>query len=204
MKLYYFPSPNPQKVYFALKELGLEFEIVPVDLTKREQRKPEFLALNPFGRVPVLTDGDVTVWDSHAIVAYLGDKTGKLWPTSAGGRAGALKWLFFLAAHVSPPAVDLVFNRLAVKLAGLPGDEAAIARGEKALPDVLAIIEGQLAKGKWILGDAFTLVDCAYGPAFNAIEKAAFSFDSFPKVRAYLEAIRSRPAWKETPRLPML
>jgi glutathione S-transferase len=204
MKLYYFPSPNPQKVYFALKELGLEFEIVPVDLLKREQRKPEFLALNPFGRVPVLTDGDATLWDSHAILAYLGDKTGKLWPTSVGGRAGALKWLFFQAGHISPPTVDLVFNRIAAKLAGLPGDEAAITRGEKALPDVLAIVEGQLAKGKWILGDAFTLVDCAYGPVFNAIDKAAFSFDSFPKVRAYLEAIRSRQAWKETPRLPVL
>ena len=204
MKLYYFPSPNPQKVYFALKELGLEFEIVPVDLSKREQRKPEILALNPFGRLPIVTDGDATVWDSHAIIAYLGDKTGKLWPTSPAGRAGALKWLFFLAAHISPPTTDLVFNRIAVKLVGLPSDEAAIARGEKALPDVLAVVEGQLAKGKWILGDAFSLVDCVYGPVFNAIDKAAFSFASFPKVGAYLEAIRSRPAWKETPRLPML
>jgi glutathione S-transferase len=204
MKLYYFPSPNPQKVYFALKELGLDFEVVPVDLTKREQRKPEFLALNPFGRLPVLVDGDATIWDSLAIIAYLGDKTGKLWPTSAAGRAGALKWMFFLAAHISPPTTDLVFNRIAVKLAGLPSDEAAIARGEKALPDVLGIIEGQLAKHKWIAGDGFTLVDCAYAPVLNAIDKAGFSFASFPKVSAHLEAIRARPAWKETPRLPML
>ena len=83
MKLYYFPSPNPQKVCFAMLELGLECEIVPVDLTKREQRKPEFLALNPNGRVPVLTDGDLTLWDSHAILAYLGDKTAKMWPTTS-------------------------------------------------------------------------------------------------------------------------
>lgn len=204
MKLYYFPSPNPQKVYFALKELGAEFEVVPVDLTKREQKKPEMLALNPFGRLPILTDGDVTIWDSLAIIAYLGDKTGKLWPTSVAGRAGALKWMFFLAAHISPAATDLVFNRIAVKLAGLPGDEAAIARGEKALPDVFAVIEDQLGKGRWMLGEGFTLVDCAYGPVLNAIDKAGFGFGDFPKVRAYLDAIRSRPAWKETPRLPML
>src|SRR6266571_5134162 len=82
MKLYYFPSPNPQKVRFALLELGLECEIVPVDLTKDEHRKPEFLALNPYGRVPVLTDGELTLWESHAILAYLGDKTGTMWPTS--------------------------------------------------------------------------------------------------------------------------
>src|SRR6266568_856248 len=204
MKLYHFPSPNPQKVRFALLELGLECEIVPVDLTKGEHRKPEFLALNPYGRVPVLTDGELTLWESHAILAYLGDKTGTMWPTSAAGRADALRWLFFLSGHISPSASDLAFNRIAAKLLGLPSDEDAIARGEKALPAVISILEGQLAHSKWLLGDAFTLVDCAYGPVLNVIEEAGFSFGAFPKVRAYLDALRSRPAWKETPKLPGL
>src|SRR2546428_4003767 len=174
MKLYYFPSPNPQKVRFALLELGLECEIVPVDLLKSEQRTPEFLALNPYGRVPVLTDGTLTLWESHAILAYLGEKTGKVWPTSAAGRADALRWLFFLSGHISPPASDLAFNRIGAKLLGLPADEDAIARGEKALPDVIRILEGQLANGKWLPGDAFTLVDCAYGPVLNVIAKPGF------------------------------
>jgi glutathione S-transferase len=204
MKLYYFPSPNPQKIKFALLELGLECETMPVDLIKREQRTPQFLALNPFGRVPVLVDGDLTLWDSHAILAYLGDKTGKLWRTTAAGRADALRWLFFLAGHISPPGSELAFNRIAVKFAGLPADEAAIARGEKALPDVIAIVEGQLTKHRWMLGDDFTLVDCGYGPVLNVIEKAGFSFVPFPKTRAYLDAIRARAAWKETPKLPGL
>jgi len=204
MKLYYFPSPNPQKVKFAMLEIGLDCEMVPVDLTKGEQRKPEFLAINPFGRVPALVDGDLKLWESHAIIAYLGDKTGKKWPTTAAGRADALRWLFFLSTHVSPPATDLAFNRIAVKLRGGTGDEAAIARGEKALPDVISIVEGQLAKNKWIMGDDFTLVDCAYGPVLNVVEKADFSFGQFPKVSAYLDALRARPAWKETPKLPML
>jgi glutathione S-transferase len=204
MKLYYFPSPNPQKVQFALNELGLECEVVPVDLSKGEQRKPEFLALNPFGRVPVLTDGALTLWDSHAILAYLGDKSGKLWPASAAGRADALRWLFFLAGHISPPATDLAFNRVAVKLLGIPGDEAAIARGEKALPEVIGILEGCLANSQWLLGENLSLVDCAYGPVLNVVERAGFNFNGFPKVAAYLDAIRSRRAWKETPRLPGL
>jgi|SRR5262245_9488652 len=204
MKLYHFPSPNPQKVRFALLELGLECEIVPVDLTKGEQRTPEFLALNPCGRVPVLTDGTVTLWESHAILAYLGEKTGRLWPTSAPGRADALRWLFFLSQHISPPATELAFNRLAVKVLGLPSDEAAIARGEKALPAVISTLEGQLAKGKWLLGDEFTLADCAYGPILNVVEKAGFSFGAFLTVSAYLERLRARPAWQETPKLPGL
>jgi glutathione S-transferase len=204
MKLYYFPSPNPQKVKFAMLEIGLDCEMVPVDLIKSEQRSPEFLALNPMGRVPVLVDGDLKLWESNAIIAYIGDKTGKKWPTTAAGRADALRWLFFLSTHISPPATDLAFNRIAVKLRGLPGDEAAIARGEKALPDVINIVEGHLAKNKWMLGDEFTLVDCAYGPTFNVIEKAGFSFAPYAKVDAYMNALRNRPAWKETPKLPGL
>ena len=75
MKLYHFPSPNPQKVTFALRELGLDCEI---DLAKGEQRQPGFLALNPFGRVPVLADGDLVLSEAQAILGYLGEKTGRL------------------------------------------------------------------------------------------------------------------------------
>jgi glutathione S-transferase len=204
MKLYYFPSPNPQKVRFALLELGLDCEIVAVDLSKGEQRKPEFLALNPCGRLPVLTDEELTLWESHAILNYLGDKTGKMWPTSTAGRADALRWLFFLSGHISPPATELAYNRIAVKIVGRAGDEAAIARGEKALPDVIGILEQRLADAKWLLGDDFTLVECAYAPVLNVIEKAGFSFGKFPLVGAYLDAIRWRPGWQQTPKLPGL
>ena len=204
MKLYFFPSPNPQKVRFALLELGLDCEIIPVDLTRGEQRTPEHLALNPNGRVPVFIDGDLTLWESHAILAYLGENTGKMWPRSSAGRADALRWLFFLSGHISPPAVDLVYNRIVAKVVGASADEDAIARGEKALPNVIRTLEGQLAKNRWLLGDDFTLVECAYGPALHILEKAGFSFEEFPKVRAYTDAIRSRPAWQETPKLPGL
>jgi glutathione S-transferase len=203
MKLYHFPSPNPQKVTFALGELGLECEFVPVDLSKGEQRKPEFLAINPFGRVPVLIDGDLALWDSQVILAYLGEKTGKMWPTSTAGRADALKWLFFLTGHVTPPAGE-VANRVRSKVLGAPLDEAMVARGEKALPGVIGVVEGQLAKGKWMLGDDFTLVDCAYCPILNVIDKAGFSLGDYPKVRGYLDAMRSRTAWQKTPKLPGL
>ncbi|HVN30309.1 MAG TPA: glutathione S-transferase family protein, partial [Candidatus Binataceae bacterium] len=141
---------------------------------------------------------------SHAIIAYLGDISGRKWPTTAAGRADALRWLFYLSTHIGPPTVDLVFNRLAVRLRGLQGDQAAIERGEKALPPTLAIIEERLAKHKWLMGEEFTLVECAYGPTLNAVDKAGFSFAEFPRVKSYLDAIRARPAYQETPRLPML
>jgi glutathione S-transferase len=204
MKLYYFPSPNPQKVRFALNELGLDCEMVPVDLTKGEQRAPAYLALNPSSRVPVLIDGDLTLWESHAILAYLGEKTGKLWPTTPAGRADALRWLFFLAQHLSPSITEIAFNRIAVKVLGVKGDEEAIARGEKNLPPMLKVIEDQLGRGKFVLGNEFSLVDCDYVPVLNVLEKASFSYRDFPRVQAYLDNVRERPAWKATPRLPGL
>lgn len=203
MQLYHFPSPNPQKVTFALKELGLDCEIVPVDLAKGEQRQAEFLAINPFGRVPVLVDGDLTLTESHAILAYLGEKTGRLWPASAAERADALKWLFFQSQHIMPPAGEVAL-RIRAKVMGIPLDEATVARGEQALPAPLGVLEGRLGTNRWMLGADFSLVDCAYCPVLNVIEKAGFSFAAYPNVSGYLDACRTRPAWKETPKLPGL
>jgi GSH-dependent disulfide-bond oxidoreductase len=203
MKLYHFPSPNPQKVTFAMKELGLDCELVPVDLSKGEQKQPAFLAVNPSGRVPVLVDGDATLTESHAILAYLGENTGRLWPASAAGRAEALQWLFFLSQHMMPAAGEVALP-LRAKVSGIPADETAVSRGQQAFRSVLPVVEGQLAKSRWLLGDAFTLIDCAYCPIFNVADKAGFSFADFPRVNAYLDAARARPAWKETPKLPFL
>ena len=203
MKLYHFPSPNPQKVTFALLELGLDCEKIPVDLSKGEQRQPAFLAINPFGRLPVLVDDRLTLWESHAILAYLGEKTGRLWPVPAADRAVALQWLFFLSQHIMPPAGEVAL-RIRAKVLGIPVDETIVSRGEKALPTPIRVVEGQLANNRWMLGANFSLLDCAYTPILNVIEKAGFSFADFPRVTAYLDAARARPAWKDTPKLPGL
>ena len=203
MQLYHFPSPNPQKVTFALLELGLDCDKIPVNLVQGEQRKSEFLAVNPAGRVPVLVDGDVKLTESHAVIAYLGDKTGQLWPTSAGGRAGALQWLFFLSQHIMPAAGQVAL-RIRAKVTGVVVDESIVAQGERALDSVLPVVESHLAESKWMLGGEFSLVDCAYCPALNVVEKAGFSFEALPKTKVYLDACRVRPAWAHTPRLPGL
>ena len=203
MKLYHFPSPNPQKVTFALKELGLDCELIPVDLAKGEHKQPAFLAVNPSGRVPVLVDDGTTLSESHAILAYLGETTSRLWPVSAAERAQALQWLFFLSQHIMPAAGEVAL-RIRAKVTGVAVDEAVVARGEAALKAVLPIIENRLQHNQWMLSDDFSLVDCAYCPVFNVIEKAGFSLADFPKVRAYLDASRARSAWKETPKLPGL
>jgi glutathione S-transferase len=203
MKLYHFPSPNPQKITFAIKELGLDCEFAAVDLFKGEHKTQAFLALNPAGRVPVLEDGDLILPESHAILAYLGDKSGRLWPASAAGRAQASHWLFFLSQHIMPSAGDMAL-RIRAKLAGTPLDEAAVARGEQALTTPMAVLEARLADRRWMLGDEFSLVDCGYCPVLNVLDKSSFSFAGLPKTAGYLDALRARPAWKSTPKLPPL
>ena len=203
MKLYHFPSPNPQKVTFAMNELGIDCELAPVELFKGEQKSPAFLAMNPAGRTPVLEDDGLMLPESHAILAYFGDKTGRLWPATAAGRAQALQWLFYLSQHIMPSAGNVAL-RIRAKLAGRPVDEAAVARGEQELAEPMAVLEGRLAANKWMLGDEFTLVDCGDCPVLNVLDKSGFSLAGWPHVAGYLDALRARPAWKATPKLQAL
>jgi GSH-dependent disulfide-bond oxidoreductase len=203
MKLYHFPSPNPQKVTFAMQELGLDCELVPVNLAAGEHKSPEFLAKTPAGRTPVLVDGDLTLSESQAILAYLGEKTGRLWPATPAGHAEALQWLFYLAQHIMPAAAEVALP-LRSKVSGVPYDDAVVARGQQAFAGALGIVESRLAANEWLLGSEFSLVDCAYCPILNAADKAGFGFAALPKSAAYLDAMRARPAWKATPKLPFL
>src|SRR5262245_3177100 len=101
MKLYSTFSLNPQKVLFALKELGLAAEIVEIDVFRGEQRTEQFTNLNPMQKLPVLDDDGFVLWESNAILAYLGEREGKLWPSDRRGRADAMRWLFFEARHLA-------------------------------------------------------------------------------------------------------
>src|SRR5882757_11523079 len=99
IKFYYSGAPNPMKVALFLEESGLAYEPIPVDTRKGDQYKPEFLALNPNAKVPVIVDGDATVFDSNAILLYLGEKTGKFIPAKTDkARGELLSWMMFVAS----------------------------------------------------------------------------------------------------------
>jgi glutathione S-transferase len=188
---------NPQKVRLALNELGLPHDIVKVDLGKREQRAPEFPALNPNRKVPVLDDDGFVLWESNAMLAYLGERERRLWPLDARGRADALRWLFFESRHLSEPGGALWFNDFVAPMARIPVDEAARQRGEENLPASLRIIEQHLASSEWMLKDAFSLVDCCYGPLLDALALSRFDLHDYPAVRSYVDRMRGRPAWRQ-------
>src|SRR3984957_7753270 len=102
MKVYVWKTPNGYKVPILLEELGLDYELVPVDIQNGAQMQPEFLAMNPNHKIPVLVDGDLTIFESGAILIYLVEKTGKFQPSDLKAKYETLEWLMFQMASVGP------------------------------------------------------------------------------------------------------
>lgn len=196
MKLFWFWSFNPQKVRLALNELDLGHELVTVDLFRREQRTPEFQAVNPFGKVPVLEDGDVTLAESNAILVYLAEREGRLWPRTPGSRGEAMQWLFFEARHLNPSVGRLWFDDFIAPQVGMPQEPERREIAGMDLEPAVRRLEGHLEGGGWMLGREFSLVDCCFGPVLDALSLSNFGLKAYPALAGYLERIRIRPAWE--------
>ncbi len=196
MKLYWFWSFNPQKVRLALHELGVAHDLVAVDLFRGQQRHADFVRLNPNQKVPVLEDGDAVIWESNAILAYLGEREGRLWPRDdAAGKADALRWLFFEARHLSEPIGSLWFNDFVSPQAGIPFNEEGRTRAATELPEPLGILNAHLGKYPFVAGPSFSLVDCCYAPLLDALSLSNFELAPYPNVNDYLTRTRARPSW---------
>jgi glutathione S-transferase len=195
VKLYWFWSFNPQKVRLALHELGLAHDLVAVDLFRGQQRHPDFARLNPNQRVPVLEDGSAVIWESNAILAYLGEREGRLWPRDAAAKGDALRWLFFEARHLSEPIGALWFADFVSPEAGISVDEESRERAAAELAQPLGVLNARLGKQPFVSGFAFSLVDCCYGPLLDALSLSHFDLTPYPNVLAYLASLRARPSW---------
>lgn len=156
LKFYFNGSPNPTKVALFLEESGLPYEPNPIDTRKGQQFDPAFLALNPNGKVPVIVDGDVTVFDSNAILLYLAEKTGKFLPVnSPTSRGEMLSWLMFAATGVGPYSGQAVhFKHFAPK-------DMAYAHGRYQFEAMrhYSILNDRLASRRYMLGETYTIVD---------------------------------------------
>ena len=193
LKFYYSAAPNPTKVALFLEEAGLPFEAIPVDTRKGDQHKPDFLKINPNAKVPAIVDGDATVFDSSAILLYLGDKTGKFIPAKSDkARGELLSWMFFVSSGVGPYAGQSVHFRVYAP-EKLP---YAINRYAYEAQRHFGIINERLAKNKYMLGDTYTVVDMnIWGWARlmpNILGEGAW--DKFPNLKRMVDEISARPA----------
>jgi len=193
LKFYYSGAPNPTKVALFLEEAGVPYEPIPVDTRTGAQHKPDYLAINPNGKVPAIVDGDVTVFDSNAILLYLAEKTGKfLPPNTPKARAELLSWLMFVASGVGPYSGQSVhFRNYAPEK--MP---YAVNRYMFEAQRHFAILDARLAKQRYVLGDTYTIVDMdVWGWARlipTVLGEQAWA--KFPNLKRLVDEISARPA----------
>ena len=193
IRFYFNGSPNPTKVALLLEELGLPYEAVPIDTRRGQQFDPAFLALNPNAKVPAIVDGDVTVFDSNAILLYLAEKTGQFLPAAAPAVRGEfLSWLMFVATGIGP------FSGQAVHFRHFAPEQVPYAqtRYHYEADRHYSILDRRLAERRYIVGDSYTIVDMA---AWGWARMVPFimgdgAWDRFPNLKRLHDEIAARPA----------
>lgn len=193
LKFYYQPSPNPAKVALMLEETGIEYELVPIDTRKGEQHSPEFLAINPNGKTPAITDGAATVFDSNAILLYLAEKSGTFLPADTPELRGEmLSWLMFVATGIGP------YSGQAVHFQHFAPDpkEYAVNRYVFEAKRHWALLEARLANRRFMVGDTYTIVDMAVWGWARALPfiLGPDVWQTYPNLKRQLDEISARPA----------
>jgi len=196
VKLYDFPfSPNCRKVRAVAYELGIPFERVRVDLLAGGSRTPEHLARNPMGRVPVLEDGDLVLWESTAIIRYLAAGTALL-PAARRTAAEVDRWIAWQLAHLGPALSKVGFERIIKKMAGRgTPDEAAIAAGAADFAQMSAVLDGALA-GKEFVAGPLSVADFALVAHYSLAPACGLDVAPYPRVEAWLARVSARDSMK--------
>jgi GST-like protein len=202
--LYTFTTPNGRKVSIALEELGLPYTTKVVDLTKGEQLKPEFLAINPNNKIPAIVDHDVpgglSVFESGAILIYLAEKTGRLMPSDAAGKAEVLQWLMFQMGGVGPMFGQLnYFTRQAPQQVPL-----AIERYHKESARLTGVLDRHLSSHDYVARQ-YSIADISLYPwVVTARSIAPELFSSASGILQWLQRVGDRPAVQKGMKVPDL
>ncbi len=202
MRLYYHPfSSNSRRAAMAAIHLGIPVEFVTIDLVRGEQRRPEFLHMNPNGVVPVLEDGGFYLTESHAIMQYLASKARdqKVYPNEPRARADVDRWMFWNAQHFQPAVGIFVWENLVKRMIGQGApDPARIKDGEEKLARFGTVLDAHLADRRWLSGGGITLADLAIAATLSAAAPANAPLSAYRNVRSWFAGVQALDAWKKT------
>jgi GST-like protein len=193
--LYTWSTPNGRKVSILLEELGLAYRVHPVDIGKGEQFRPDYLKINPNGKIPSIVDPEgpdgrpVAMMESGAILLYLAEKTGRLLPQSARGRCEVLQWLMFQMGGVGP-IFGQVHHFLRAAKEPVP---YAIERYVRETRRLYGVLDARLSERDYLAGD-YSIADIATYPWVARYEWHKTDLGDFPNVKRWFEAISARPA----------
>jgi glutathione S-transferase len=192
IKLYGVPRSRAMRCLWMLEELGVPYELVSTSFLG-DNKKPEYLKLNPNGRIPTLVDGSTVLWESMAINLYLSAKYGgALEPKTLEDRARAVQWSFWVMTETEKPLIDVLFHRVI-----LPEDqrqESVARHGEETLQAPLAVLAGALEGRQHLLGDAFSVADLNVASVFSWARMSKLELSAFPGVGRWLDRCLDRPA----------
>lgn len=198
IELYYAPTPNGWKITIMLEESSLPYKIVPVNLGKGDQFKPEFLAISPNNRMPAIVDNDgpngkeVSVFESGAILLYLADKTGKFISSDPEKRIKVLEWLFWQVGGLGPMAGQV--SHFVNYAPNFPGDHSYSEKRYKNEYDrLLGVMDSVLNENEFLAGE-YSIADMASFPWVTAYKRYEVDLDRFKNVRRWFDELKSRPA----------
>jgi glutathione S-transferase len=202
MKLYFHPmSSNARTARLAAVALGQKLDLIMVDLQKGDNRKPEYLALNPNGKVPTFVDGETVLWESIAIGMYLADKTPgqTVYPTDSVKRAHVNKWLFWKASHWGHAMGTLVWENMLKGMFGMGGpNDYAVTGAMQQAGALCGVLDATLAKSRYVCGETPTLADFAIAAPLMYTEPAKLPIQSHANVMRWFKDIQATEAWKAT------
>lgn len=191
LTLYSWTTPNGKKPAILLAELGLRYELRRIDITKGDQKKADYLAINPNGKIPALVDEGVPLFESGAILLHLADKAKRFIPQDPRGRAEVLSWLFWQVGGPGP-----FFGQLGRYQREQPRDEAAYAHFLDESRRLASVLDGRLANREFVCG-AYSIADMAIYPWFAAAEERMPEALSETKhLRPWMARMAERPAVK--------
>jgi glutathione S-transferase len=178
---------------WAIEEVGVEYERVPTSFVG-DSKKPEYLAINPNGRIPALVDGDLTLFESMAINLYLARKyDGGLQPKTLEDEARAVQWSFWGMTEIEPPLMQMLLNK--VMLPEPKRDAEAVKAAEAAIQRPLRVLDDTLAGRTHLVSDTFTIADLNVASVLSMAQFVGFDFSSFADVQRWYTAATSRPAF---------
>lgn len=190
--LYTWPTPNGFKASVALEEMGLDYTVKPVNIDTGEQKLPDYLAINPNGRIPAIVDrdnDDFAVFESGAILIYLAEKSGKLLPTDVKGRSQVMQWLMWQMGGLGPMQGQAVtfLKYFPERL------QPAIDRYQRETLRLYGVLDQHLAEREFLAGD-FSIADIANWCWVRFYKNAEIEIEQFPHVKRWREQIEARPA----------
>ena len=196
--LYYAPTPNGWKISIMLEECNIPYKVIPVNLGKGDQFKPDFLSISPNNRIPAIVDHEgskgkkVSVFESGAILMYLGEKAGKFLPEDPIKRVKVLEWLFWQVGGLGPMAGQV--SHFVNYAPNFPGDHSYSEKRYKNEYDRLLGVMDFVLNEKDFLAGEYSIADIASFPWITAYKRYEVDLDKFPNVRRWFDNIKNRPA----------